>query len=98
MSKPVYREGSGLVRDLSFASAYVMGCDVKGLTEKQRAIARALTDRATERQRECVYCYYALRMPQKEIAERLGITVPTVSRNISNGLRWVKQAMEHTNP
>lgn len=98
MNKPFYRESSGLVRDLSFASAYVMGHDVEGVTERQWRIARALTGRVTDRQRECIYCYYALRMTQAEIAKRLNINVSTVSRNISNGLRWVKQAMKDANP
>lgn len=47
-----------------------------------RALRRAVRGELTPRQAECVRLYYGERATDREIAARLGVTTPTVSRHL----------------
>jgi RNA polymerase sigma factor (sigma-70 family) len=47
-----------------------------------RALRRAARGELTPRQAECVRLFYGERISQREIAVRLGVTPPTVSRHL----------------
>ena len=93
MSRPVYRKAKSLVQDLSVCMAHVNNGDEVGLSPRRKAIVRALRRRATTRQRQCLYLYYARGLNQQSIAKLLDVNVSTVSRNIRNGERHVEEAL-----
>ncbi len=93
MSRPVYRNPKPLVQDLSICTAHANNGDEVGLSPRRKAIVRALRRRATNRQRQCLYLYYARGLSQQSIAKLLDVNVSTVSRNIHNGERHVTEAL-----
>lgn len=48
-----------------------------------RTLVRAIDGELTDRQRECVFCYYGQKMKISEIARKLGVYPSTVSRHLT---------------
>ena len=94
MSKPVYRLEAGLVRELAVCAAHAHNGDEIGLSDRQKVIVRVLRYRVTQRQRECLYYYYGRGLTMEQIARIMEVRASTVSRNIQNGVRHIRAALE----
>lgn len=92
MARTAYRRERNFVEDLSVCTVHMHNGDEIGLSPRRRAIVRALSRRATPRQRQCLYLYYGRGMNQSSIGSLLGIDISTVSRNIAHGERHVREA------
>lgn len=93
MSKPIYRGDADLVRELRICTVHANNGDEIGLSDRQKVIARVIR-RLTPRQRACLYYYYGCGLTMREIAAYYGTRLSTVSRNIRNGERHVRAALE----
>lgn len=98
MSKPIYRGDAALVRDLRVCSIHAHNGDEIGLTPRQKVIARVLRYRVTQRQRECLYYYYGRGLTMEQIARMMEVRASTVSRNIQNGVRRIRAALDLIDP
>ena len=98
MSKPIYRGDAALVRDLRVCSIHAHNGDEIGLTPRQKVIVRVLRYRVTQRQRECLYYYYGRGLTMEQIARMMEVRASTVSRNIQNGVRRIRAALDLIDP
>lgn len=94
MSKPIYRGDAALVRDLRVCAAHAHNGDEIGLSDRQKVIVRVLRYRVTQRQRECLYYYYGRGLTMEQIARMMEVRTSTVSRNVRNGERHIRAALE----
>ncbi len=73
--------------------------DPTGSPATQRRISRVLNDvisrELTSRQRECVQMYYFERIPQSEIARKLGISVSAVSRHLTRAKARIEPILRY---
>lgn len=93
MSKPVYRLEAGLVRELAVCAAHAHNGDEIGLALRQKVIARVIR-RLTPAQRESLYLYYGRGLSMGDIARMMEVRTSTVSRNVRNGERHIRAALE----
>lgn len=93
MSKPVYRLEAGLVRELAVCAAHAHNGDEIGLALRQKVIARVIR-RLTPAQRNCLYYYYGRGLSMGDIARMMEVRTSTVSRNVRNGVRHIRAALE----
>nr|DAP88962.1 MAG TPA: Sigma-70, region 4 [Caudoviricetes sp.] len=98
MSKPIYRGDAALVRDLRVCSIHAHNGDEIGLSDRQKVIVRVLRYRVTQRQRECLYYYYGRGLTMEQIARMMEVRASTVSRNIQNGVRRIRAALDLIDP
>lgn len=96
MANTAYRRNRAFVEDLAVCTVHMHNGDEVGLSQKRRAIVRALNQTATARQRQCLYLYYGRGMKQADIGKTLGIDISTVSRTIQRGEDHVTSALELT--
>ena len=64
------------------------------LVALRRVLARAVRERLTGRQRDCIVLYYGEGMKMKEIAARLGISPAAVTRHIQRGLKQLRSTLQ----
>lgn len=93
MSKPIYRGDADLVRDLRVCSIHAHNGDEIGLALRQKVIARVIR-RLTPAQRESLYLYYGRGLSMGDIARMMEVRTSTVSRNVRNGERHIRAALE----
>ena len=93
MSKPVYRLEAGLVRELAVCAAHAHNGDEIGLALRQKVIARVIRW-LTPAQRESLYLYYGRGLSMEDIARMMEVRTSTVSRNVQNGVRHIRAALE----
>ena len=66
--------------------AEIMAADnQERLAELQAALAKALREEVTDRQRQVLFLYYVQGLNMRQIAEALGIERSTVSRTLKRG-------------
>ena len=62
---------------------------------KMREVRKVMTRNLTARQNECLTLYYLHSLPQREIADRLGIHQTTVSQHIRYALMKLRYILSY---
>lgn len=103
MAKTVYRCKAQYAADMKELLTAITADPERDreLDRYMRAIVRAARELTTERERECLYAYYAGGENMELISNRFGISLSTVSRNISRGekrLDWLIRLANEISP
>ena len=76
--------------------AEIMAADnQERLAELQAALAKALREEVTDRQRQVLFLYYVQGLNMRQIAEALGIERSTVSRTLKRGEERIRRRMRY---
>lgn len=76
--------------------AEIMAADnQERLAELQAALAKALREEVTDRQRQVLFLYYVQGLNMRQIAEALGIERSTVSRTLKRGEDRIRRRMRY---
>lgn len=59
------------------------------------SLRRAMEEELTPRQRQLVHMYYTEQLRMQDIADRLGISLSTVSRTIKRGREKLKKSLRY---
>ncbi len=65
------------------------------LQAAKRVLRAALLRELTDRQRECVRCYYYEGLTQEQTARQLGISKPTVCRHLQKARKRLREILEY---
>jgi DNA-directed RNA polymerase specialized sigma24 family protein len=92
MSRPVYRRGQSYalnIRDLIYLSTHPERDNT--LDAYKLALVRAVRERITRRELDCMSAYYVHKRSMADASRMLDINISTVSRNIKRGERKLDQ-------
>lgn len=93
-NQPFYRRGSAAERQMRFCLCLLSRKnDSCCLGRREELLADLIQEGLTGRQEEYLRLYYNDRLTQRQIAERLGIQIPAVSRGIRRGEEQIAHAL-----